>query len=288
LRTFVRLMLKGIKDLGRNKWEQMLTLGAITLVTFLGALFILVVTNIQQQVAQAQGQLQFEIYWDSELSPEAVQNEWAQIRKMESFDSMTTYQPDQALAILSETMGRDLELDWLRENNPLPPTALVVYDLTNQESKDATEIYKALQGFPGIDTIHYNPLQIDVASSWTQISRQVIYPFILFLLLLIGLIVGNTFKLAQMSNKEEIDVLRLVGAGKWYIQLPLLTGAAVQALVSGLLSLGLLKLVHVNLAPVLNQPPLWMDLSFLSPQHMMTILAVLVSVAVISGWVAVR
>jgi cell division transport system permease protein len=266
----------------------MLTLGAITLVTFLGALFILVVTNIQQQVAQAQGQLQFEIYWDSELSPEAVKNDWARIRNMESFVSMTTYQPDQALAILAETMGRDMELDWLRKNNPLPPTALVVYDLTDTGSMEATDIYKALQEFSGVDTIHYNPLQIDLASSWTQISRQLIYPFVLFLLLLIGLIVGNTFKLAQMSNKEEIEVLRLVGAGKWYIQLPLLTGAAVQALVSGLLALGLLKLVHVNLAPMLNQPPLWMDLSFLSLEHMVTILAVLISVAVISGWVAVR
>ena len=288
MRTFVRLVIKGIKDLGRNKWEQLLTLGAITLVTFLGALFILVVTNIQEQVAQAQGQLQFEIYWENGLSQDSVQQEWSQIRQMPFFDSMTTYQPDQALSILSESLGDSMDLTWLKKNNPLPPTALVVFDIASQAGADATEVYNALQEFPGIQTIHYNPLQIDVANSWTRISRQVLYPFILFLLLLVGLIVGNTFKLAQMNNKEETEVLRLVGAGRWYIQLPLLTGAAIQAFVGGLVSLGLLRLVHVNLKPILNQPPLWMELSFLSIEHMVTILVVLVSVAVVSGWVAVR
>ena len=288
MRTFVRLVIKGIKDLRRHKWEQLLTLGAISLVTFLGALFILVVTNIQEQVAQAQGKLQFELYWDSGLSQDAVRQEWSQIRDIPFFDSMTTYQPDQALSILSESLGKDIELQWLRKNNPLPPTALVLFELTGAEKDEATDIYNALQKIPGVQTIHYNPLQIDVANSWTHISRQVLYPFILFLLLLVGLIVGNTFKLAQMNSKEEIEVLRLVGAGRWYIQLPLLTGAAVQALVGGVLALGVLKLVHVNLAPVLNQPPLWIELSFLSIENMITTLAVLVGVAVISGWVAVR
>ena len=288
MRTFVRLVIKGIKDLRRHKWEQLLTLGAISLVTFLGALFILVVTNIQEQVAQAQGKLQFELYWDSGLSQDAVRQEWSQIRDIPFFDSMTTYQPDQALSILSESLGKDIELQWLRKNNPLPPTALVLFELTGAEKDEATDIYNALQKIPGVQTIHYNPLQIDVANSWTHISRQVLYPFILFLLLLVGLIVGNTFKLAQMNSKEEIEVLRLVGAGRWYIQLPLLTGAAVQALVGGVLALGVLKLVHVNLAPVLNRPPLWIELSFLSIENMITTLAVLVGVAVISGWVAVR
>ena len=288
MRTFVRLVIKGIKDLRRHKWEQLLTLGAISLVTFLGALFILVVTNIQEQVAQAQGKLQFELYWDSGLSQDAVRQDWSQIRDIPFFDSMTTYQPDQALSILSESLGKDIELQWLRKNNPLPPTALVLFDVTGAEKNEATEIYNALQELPGVQTIHYNPLQIDVANSWTHISRQVLYPFILFLLLLVGLIVGNTFKLAQMNSKEEIEVLRLVGAGRWYIQLPLLTGAAVQALAGGLLAMGVLKLVHVNLAPVLNQPPLWIELSFLSIENVITTLAVLVGVAVISGWVAVR
>ena len=288
MRTFVRLVIKGIKDLRRHKWEQLLTLGAISLVTFLGALFILVVTNIQEQVAQAQGKLQFAIYWDSGLSQNAVRQDWSQIRQLPFFDSMTTYKPDQALSILSESLGKDIELQWLRKDNPLPPTALVIFDLAAAEKNEATEIYKALQKLPGVRTIHYNPLQIDVANSWTHISRQVLYPFILFLLLLVGLIVGNTFKLAQMNSKEEIEVLRLVGAGRWYIQLPLLTGAAVQALAGGLLALGVLKLVHVNLAPVLNQPPLWIELSFLSIENVITTLAVLVGVAVISGWVAVR
>lgn len=288
MRTCVRLVIKGLKDLGRNKWEQLLTLGAITLVTFLGALFILVVTNIQKQVAQAQGQLQFELYWDAGLPQETVRKDWADIRQMDFFSSMTTYKPDQALSILAESLGDDMELGWLEENNPLPPTALVHFDMASSAEADATEIYNTLQDFPGIRTIHYNPLQIDVANSWTKISRQVLYPFMLFLLLLIGLIVGHTFKLAQMNSKEEIEVLRLVGAGRWYIQLPMLTGAAVQSLVGGLLSLGLLKMVHANLEPVLNRPPLWLELSFLSVEQVMTILVVLVSVAVISGWVAVR
>ena len=289
MRTILRLMLKGIKEMGTNKWEQLLTLMAVTLVTFLGALFVLIMLNLRQQVLESQSQVKFEVYWQSNAPLEEVQRQWKELDSHSLVSSMKTFTPEQALEVLSSSMDASVDLQWLQKQNPLPATAVVRLDVSGNRSQiEVQDFYKRLEGLKLVDKVHYNPLQVDQASSWTEMSHTVFWPFILFLTLLVGLIVGNTFKLRQLNKSEEIEVLWLVGAARWYIQLPLLTGAAVQAVLGGGLALGFLKLAQHSLNSVLNTPPLWIEVRYFNLPEIGAVLGALLLVALISGWVAVR
>ncbi len=282
------LLGKGVRDLGINKWEQTVTLVALTLLLFLGLMFILVVFNVRQQVMSRQGEISFEIYWESSENLGEVRKQWDWLEKMGFVQSLATYTPGKALDTLEEGLAGH-NLGWLESNNPLPPTAVVTMEVPKESPKAAVrDFVRRIESKAGVDRVSLDAEKLRKASKWTSLSEKVFYPSLAGIIFLVAIIMGNTFKLTVYSKQEEVEVLRLVGAGRWFIQLPLFVGAVVQALIGGVLALGLLRVAQDGLNRILDTPPLWLELSFLPLHHVAAFFGVLVVVAIVSSWVAIR
>jgi cell division transport system permease protein len=52
------------------------------------------------------------------------------------------------------------------------------------------------------------------------------------------LLISNTIQLAAFNRRNETNIMRLVGASRWYTQLPFILEAALAGLVGGLLAVG--------------------------------------------------
>jgi cell division transport system permease protein len=286
---FFRLLGRGVRELFNHPWLQTLTLAAVTLVTLLTGLFLMVLYNLDLQLQQNSGQVQFQIYWQQDAEMEQVAKQWAELKKLPHLTSMKTFTPEQGLQVLTTTLTLGSELAALKGKSPLPPTALLEFTLSaKDEDKWAQDMLAQLNGLPSVRKVHFNPLQVDLATSWTRFSTTVIWPLILFLGLILALIVGNTIKLSLLHRKHEVDVLRLVGASRFYIQLPLLAGGAFQGLLGSILALAMLKGVQIGLENLLNFPPLWLTIHFLPLEQAAGLVLALTLVGLLSSWVAVR
>jgi cell division transport system permease protein len=289
IRLFFRLLGRGIRDLFHHPWLQTLTLAAVTLVTLLTGLFLMVLYNLDLQLQKNRGQVQFQIYWQQGADMEGVERQWAELKELPNLSSIRTFTPEQGLQLLTSSLTLGSDLAVLKGQSPLPPTALLEFTLSGKDEGEwAKGMLAHLSGLPQVRKVHFNPLQVDLATSWTRFSRTVIWPLILFLGLMLALIVGNTIKLSLLHRKQEVDVLRLVGASRFYIQLPLLSGGAFQGFLGSLLALAMLKGIQLGLQNLLNFPPLWLTISFLPLEQAAGLVLALSLVGLISSWVAVR
>ena len=59
------------------------------------------------------------------------------------------------------------------------------------------------------------------------------------------LLISNTIQLAAFNRRNETSIMRLVGASRWYTQLPFILEAAIAGLIGGLLAAGGLILTKV-------------------------------------------
>ncbi|TFV89881.1 permease-like cell division protein FtsX [Blastococcus sp. CT_GayMR16] len=59
------------------------------------------------------------------------------------------------------------------------------------------------------------------------------------------LLISNTIQLAAFNRRNETNIMRLVGASRWYTQLPFILEAAFAGLIGGLLAVGGLVLTKV-------------------------------------------
>lgn len=288
-RIILKLMLQGVTDIRRHPWIQVLTLAAVTLVAFLGGLFLLVLHNLDQELQRASGDIQFQVYWQPNAEQELVRTQWDTLRELEHLAEIKTFSGDQALELLMQRLGGTGDFVWLQGHNPLPATALLTFAVRDDDQQTwAKATYLYLETLEGVEKVSFNPLQLDLARGWARFSNQVIWPLILFLGVVLALVVGNTIKLSQLHRQNEVDILRLVGAARWYIQLPMLVSGAVLGLLGGILALLMLKGVQVSLQDLLHFPPIWLRLDYLPFSQVLTFLSVLVVMGVLSSWVALR
>lgn len=292
MRTVLRLIRQGVSDLTINPWAQILTLTAVTLVSFLVGIFLMAITTLDHQLHTVQGETVFQVYWRPDTEAGIVADQWKNIAAMPGFLSAQTFTPEQALQEMEKKLWSNAparSYPFLKENNPLPPTAMLTFagnPDTFNEWFTATEKY--LSGLPGVERVSATPLRDELGQAWRKVNSFVMRPAILFLTLILGLVVGNTVRLSLLGKAQEVEILQLVGAFNWYIRLPLLIGGALQGLVGSALALVILRFIHLQIHDALNFPPLLMEIQFLSWNTIILMLAVPAIMGVVGGWVGMR
>lgn len=284
----VRLLWQGVRDLSRRPWPLALTVAAVVVTVYLGGLFALALATLDDQFLREQGQAEFQVYWRPGADPALVARQWTWMRALPYLADLRTFTPDQALEVMRQSLGPGADLSALAGRNPLPATALLHFRLPAGEPGYARTVYDRLAAVEGVAEVRFNPLQVDLAQSFGLVSRRAVWPLAAVLVGLVGLVVGNTVRLSLLRRREEVEILRLVGARDWYIRLPLLAGAGCIGAVGSILAVVLLKATQLALADVLNVPPLWIRIPFLPAGTVAALVAAAVLVSVAAGFLAAR
>ena len=293
IRMLCSLVWRGVTDLRTNPWAQALTLAAVTLVAFLSGLFLMFLCNLDHALLRQRGEVSYQVYWRPDTDLALVREQWKQMDMLPSLTEKKTFTPDAALTSLTQSLadqqGGGLDMEWFKDDNPLPATALLSFaPATADMARWERETTEFLTNLPGVESVHHNTLREDLATAWAGFSRTVVFPLIGFLGLVLALVVGNTIKLALLGRKAEMEILHLVGATAWYIRLPLLVGGGVQGFLGSCLALGMLKVVQLGLRDILNFAPLFLQIEFLPLAYAAAMVATLTFVGVFSSLVAVR
>ncbi|WP_436494177.1 permease-like cell division protein FtsX [Actinokineospora sp. HUAS TT18] len=107
------------------------------------------------------------------------------------------------------------------------------------------------------------------------------------------LLISNTVQLSAFTRKTEVGIMRLVGATRWYTQLPFLLEAVVTGLIGAIVAIGLLVVGKMAFADDVLRDPIEAgvvssigaaDIAFVSP--ILMLIAIVISA--ITGYVTLR
>ncbi len=286
----LRLFSRGVRDMAAHPLAQLFTLLAVTLAVFQAGLFLMAFVNLDQALGTARGKAVYQVYWHKDADMKIVRSQWQGFSHMPWLVDVRTYTPDEALKTLTGNLASvgGVDTSWIGES-PLPATAVLTFEPRPKDMDTWHEETMAyLSGLPGVQRIGASPVRDDLARAWNVFSRNVMWPVIGFLGLVLSLVVGNTIKLSLVSRETEIEILHLVGARNWYIRLPLLITGGLQGLVGGLLATALLWITWAQIKNVFMFPPVSMQLSFLPVEQVAMLVAVPVVMGVVSSWIAVK
>lgn len=103
-----------------------------------------------------------------------------------------------------------------RGDNPLPP----VFKLTYNDNSKVSTLQYTLERIEGVYKVSLNA---DLAKTIDNAKHGIILIFAWFLIILFVVsifVIINTIKLAVYSRRQEINIMRYVGATNWFIVLP--------------------------------------------------------------------
>lgn len=133
--------------------------------------------------------------------------------------------------------------------NPFPPS----FETTLKEkilSSDETQSFiQSMQNMKGIDDVQFNKDWVERMQSLSRLAKAVGFFLGGILILASFFIISNVIKLSVFARKDEIGILRLVGATNTFIRIPFLLDGMIMGILGGMLSLFVLFLV-IKLFPL--------------------------------------
>jgi cell division transport system permease protein len=144
------------------------------------------------------------------------------------------------------------ELRTIIENlkaNPFPPSLEAKIKEKVSDSARILKFVKETSGLTGVEDVQFNRDWVEKMESLSRLARALGFFLGGILVLASFFIISNVIKLNVIARKNEIEILRLVGATNVFIRIPFLLEGILLGVLGSLVSLVFLLLV-VKLFPL--------------------------------------
>lgn len=171
------------------------------------------------------------IYLDTELDDAQVEAIGSELAMIDNVDTVTFVSKEQGLEEMRADYAEYSDLFEIAEgeNNPLPDMYYITY-------KDVTRVTTLEYRLGDIEGITKIINRMDLAMQIDSLKNGVTLVFTWFLVLLFVVsvfVIVNTIKIAVHSRRNEINVMRYIGATRTFIITPFILEGVIIGLISG-------------------------------------------------------
>jgi cell division transport system permease protein len=269
------------------------SVGAITIAFLITGIFLLLTLNLSAVVDRWAEDFQVVVFLRDDITKE----QQALVRKRlagEMAVSEVTYvSKKEALAkFRRQTPGQESLLEGMK-TNPLPASFELRIREKYQTAGALGQLAASLERMEGVEDVLYGQEWVERLMSVVEVMKilGIVIGGVLGVAALF--IVANTIRMAVYARAQEIEIMRLVGATRTTIQVPLILEGTVQGGLGAALALGLLYLLFratlwqlgTSASILFSGPEL---AQFLETQYRMAMVAAGVLVGGVGSLVAVR
>ncbi len=218
IRIIGRSFRDAFKSIGRNFSLSFASIMCTTITLILVAVAIVCAANIENATKLIEDELSIVVYLNKDVTTEKIDNIKSDIASESNVQEYTFKSKDEwklEMAEYSQTF--DTVLNYIGENPLLDSFIIKVYDL--EEMHDTAEYIKSIDG---VETVKYGEGMVETVVSTFDVVEKVVIVAVVALILVTAFLISNTIKLTIFSRRNEIEIMRLVGASNASIKLPFL------------------------------------------------------------------
>lgn len=237
--TTKRIIKLGLTNFWRNRWlsAQATLVLAVTLIFV--TVFLLGQMVLGLAVAAVREKIDVTVYFEDVVPDVTIKDLQAQLATRSDIKSIRYISKEEALEIWQ---GRptSTKIKGLisAANNPLPRSLQVKTD-DPAALEAVTTLFSGVQFQGKVRRVSYQETKtaIDKLLRITDFMKQFGFGLSIFFMIISVVVVLNTVRLALFTRREEIEVMRLVGASAAFARSPFLVEAALYSFIATLLAL---------------------------------------------------
>ncbi len=245
--TFMRMCRYGVNNFTRNAWLTIAATAVMTITLFVVFVSVAAHTVLIDTVDKLRDQVNMSIYLDNEVTESQANAVIAEVKKLSSVVEVTAITPEQARTQFIQDNKNDGDtLTAIEEaTNQFPWTLRVkVADINNtQELSTAVAKNEVIKAHidpdrqPSFAGNRREAIEsIGRAASFAQ--KVGIIASSVFVIISM-MIIFNTIRMAIFNRREEIQMMKLIGAERSFIRGPFLVEAIVYGFFAALIATGL-------------------------------------------------
>lgn len=253
---FKRILKWGFKNFWRNGWLSTATVSIMTLTLLVITVLLMVNIVANAVLLNLEKKIDISVYFKLEASEEEILDVKAKLEELAEVESVDYVSQEEALINFKEKhKDNPILLQSLEELDVNPLEASL--NIKANETSQYASINQFLEGVyyqDIVDKINYmqnkdvieklNKIITDVKTAGLALTA--------LLALIVFLVTFNSIRLAIYSSREEIGVMRLVGAKNWFIRGPFIIEGILYGIIAAITTVVVLYPIFYFLSPKLS------------------------------------
>lgn len=267
---------EGFKNIHSNRLMSFASIAVLTAcLIMIGSAFLLIV-NIENVMHEVESENVIMVYLDMDSDKQTVSTVKDEIDKIPNVNKCVYYDKETAYTEALSDLGSTANyFDGVE--NPLPE----MFEVSVSDMTKFSTTVNDLSSIEHVDVVRNNK---EIAEALVKLRTLLSYVSIavIFILLIISLfIIGNTIKITMFNRRLEINIMKSVGATRWFIRWPFIVEGMLLGIISAVVSFGLVWLVYYLISPYVSSLFSYFNNTFKVVDFRDTVLYISVSFVVI-------
>ncbi|MBE5944734.1 MAG: ABC transporter permease [Lachnospiraceae bacterium] len=236
---------QGVKNIKRNLLFSLASVGTIVSCLFLFGVFYCVVENFRASMEELENTVVISVFFDEGISEENKSLIGEQIRLREEVNTMDYISPEEAWENYARDTYKDnyeLAMESFAGDNPLKNSDS--YEITLKDLDKHAEFVQYLKELHGVRKVASSEQTADGVSALSSIVTYASIAIIAILLLVSVFLINNTITIGITVRKDEIGVMKLIGATNMFVRAPFVVEGIIIGLVGSMVPVGLVYIMY--------------------------------------------
>ncbi|MGN0393971.1 MAG: permease-like cell division protein FtsX [Coprococcus sp.] len=238
--TFFYILRQGFANIKRNILFSLASLGTIISCLFLFGIIYAVVVNFQSAVKDLENTVTISVFFEEDLSEEKIQLIGEQIRLLDYVNTMDFISADEAWDNFCEQNYDDPEAAKAAfgKDNPLRNSAS--YSVTLKDVSKQAEFVAYAKELAGVRRVKSSEVTAAGISTLASLVGYASIGIVIILMLVSIFLISNTITIGITVRKEEIGIMKLIGATNFFVRAPFIIEGVIIGAVGSAIPLFLL------------------------------------------------
>lgn len=279
-----RHLKRALQDIRSNRLMSLVTISTFALSILIVSAAMLFFLNMNQLIDGWRSGIRLMAYLQDGLNDTDHAHLKTRIESLYGVRQAAFVSKAQALERLRAQMERQASILDNLDANPLPDAFEIQMIAASQSWEKVEQLASALESLQGVSEVEYGQRWIKRIINVFNLFQVTAYTMGALFFMAAVFIVGNTVRLVLYSRKEEVEIMRLVGATERFILAPFYFQSLLQAALGGIIGLVTLYIMYMliqsRIATDMAGGGGVFALRFLSPTALLTI----VGCSMLVGW----
>ena len=273
---------RAIDDIFKNRFLNLVTIITISLSVLIASAFLLFFVNTSDIINSWKKGLRIMAYLKPDINNDGLKDLKQTIQSLEDVDTLTFVSRQEALSRLKTQMKHQSSLFAGLTGNPLPDSIEIRMTATTESWQKIDSLAARVEALPQIDEVEYGQRWVGRFAHIISLFRLAGYAMGTLFFMATIFIVANTIRLVIYSRREEVEIMRLVGATDNFIKIPFYFEGLIQGALGAIIGLAMLYTAFIFVSSNVEKGlfPGLFRFHFLSPALLLTILLV----SMLVGW----
>lgn len=216
IRILFRSLRDSFKSFARNFSLSLASIMCVVITLLLVSIALVFSANVNQSIDNIESELSIIVYLDTEITEERIQELNEEFSSLEGINTVVLKTKEEwKNEMIEADESFATILDYLEEN-PLSDS----FTITVYESEEISKLAEYITQTNDVDTVKYGEGMVESIISTFDIVQTGTIIAVVALILVTVFLIGNTIKLTIFSRRNEIEIMRLVGASNTTIKMP--------------------------------------------------------------------